>query len=666
MTSLKQLVKRNLNPFDPSTFRPGNFWQENQDPNLVVDAIHWQILQEIEQTINQITVDHITRTILLAGASGSGKSYLLGRLKRQLNNKAFFAYIGPWPDSNYLWRHTLRNTIDSLIHVPEGQSESQLLLWLKSLPSLRNRSLTKWILGERGTFVRDLAASFPAGIYNGKEFFGVLYDLATNFDLRMLAYAWLKGDDLDKEDLQKLQVRKSITSEDAAQKILGNIGRIADSTQPIVLCFDNLDSIPRLPNGKPDLQSLFNLNSTIHNENLKNFLVLISVVSSTWQANRNTIQPADKARINQVLQLRQINLDQAAALWATRLAPLHAQARPEPESPIAPLTRNWLKHQFPGEKALPRNVLKLGQQLITYYKQHGRMPKFPPDKVKGDGDNGQGTGEQKLASFQLTWDKEFRSVRQKVMRINQFSSPELIWRLRQALEALEVPQITSQFLQSSTYASYSLSYQKSNRTGIVWSEDPNMQSFYHIMKSCQKMVTNQFCDHLFLIRAEGVGQAKNKGHQIYRQIFDSRANCIHIKPDLLSLQYLETYHQLANAARAGELVIDQKTPHLQDLQSFVRQSKVLEQCPLLQKLQLVTGNPPPPPLEEVRRYVLNLMTTQLFIGLMVLIESTQQQFPDLSEQEIDQVIEALCQENRIQVLDPRASRQAQLICYVTP
>jgi hypothetical protein len=667
VTSLQQLIQRNLNPFDPNTFRPGNFWQEDPDIALEVEGIHGLILKAVDQTISQIGKDHATRTLLLTGDSGAGKSYLLGRLKRQLNNKAFFAYIGPWPDSDYLWRHTLRNTIDSLIHVPEGESESQLLLWLKGLASLQKQSFAKWVLGDRGQFVQNLQASYPVGIYNGKEFFGVLYDLATNPDLRTLAYAWLKGDNLDKEDLKALRVKQPIDSEDAAQKLLNNIGRIANSTQPIVLCFDNLDSIPQLESGKLDLQSLFNLNSTIHNEKLRNFLVLISLVNGTWQENRKAIQSADLARVDQVLQLKPINLDQAAALWATRMAPLHAQVKPKPKDAIAPLSRGWLEHTYQGNKTLPRNALKLGQQLIIHYKQHGRLPDIPKP---GDPPLIPPEPTPTKPNFKLVWDKEFQSTQQRVTRVSQFTSPDLIWRLGQVLEALEVPQVKTQFLPGK-FASYSLSHQhKQAFTAIVWNEDPNMTTFFHVMKACQKVVDKSACDRLYLIRAGSVGQGRAKCTQIYQQVFNGQSSYSHFKPDLLSVQYLETYHQLASAARGGELVVGDQTPHLKHLQALVRDAKVLEQCPLLQDLQLVSGGKmsggktQESQTQAVADYIINLMATQSFVGLMVLIENTQQQFSNFGEQEIDQVIQTLCQKRLLQVLDPHASRQGQLICYV--
>jgi len=56
----------------------------------------------------------------------------------------------------------------------------------------------------------------------------------------------------------------------AAQNILANFGRISAQTQPIVLCFDQLDNIPRLPDGSIDLKRC--LASTLaFNQSLKNF-----------------------------------------------------------------------------------------------------------------------------------------------------------------------------------------------------------------------------------------------------------------------------------------------------------------------------------------------------------------------------------------------------------
>lgn len=90
MTDIKDIIKREVNPFDVINLKPTNFWAEEQDSKLMVESIHENAIIEIEGLLDLVGKDHRSRTVLLAGESGSGKSYLLGRLKRTLNPKAFF------------------------------------------------------------------------------------------------------------------------------------------------------------------------------------------------------------------------------------------------------------------------------------------------------------------------------------------------------------------------------------------------------------------------------------------------------------------------------------------------------------------------------------------------------------------------------------------------
>ena len=149
MSTLQDLLKRDVNPFGTIEPRSGNFWEEQQDENLTVDSIHQAELYQMITAIERVTKDRRTRTLLLRGDVASGKSYLLGRLKKQLNHRAFFAYIGSWSDDRYIWRHVLRHTVDSLMYAPEGEENSQILLWIKGLSAFQENSLRKKILGER-------------------------------------------------------------------------------------------------------------------------------------------------------------------------------------------------------------------------------------------------------------------------------------------------------------------------------------------------------------------------------------------------------------------------------------------------------------------------------------------------------------------------------------
>ena len=93
---------------------------------------------------------------------------------------------------------------------------------------------------------------------------------------------------------------------------------------------------------------------------LEIFLVIVSLITSNWRLVEQQIDHADIARIDQQLQLRPITIDQATALWASRLAPIHKEAVPTPSSPIAPLTKHWLEYKYPGGKVSPSTRFDVG------------------------------------------------------------------------------------------------------------------------------------------------------------------------------------------------------------------------------------------------------------------------------------------------------------------
>jgi KAP family P-loop domain len=670
MNSIDRIIQGEPNPFDTETFWSGNFWQEEQNPDLTVHSIHYEAIAEIEKLLDRIAEDHRTRTLMLEGETGSGKTYLLGRIQRTFKSKAFFVYVEPFTASDYIWRHILRYTVDSLLEVPEGEKESQLIKWLQGLSEFKNRSFLDWLRGERQVFIRKLLDVYPTGIYNAQDFFGVLYDL-TEPRLANLACEWLRGDDLDEELLRKIGVQNAIDSEDAAQKMLSNFGRIAAATQPIVLCFDQLDNIARKSDGTIDLPTLFGVNSIVHTQKLKNFLVMISIITDTWKQNAPRIQATDRDRIDSIVQLKQINLDQAEALWASRLYLLHRQTHPQPTSPIYPLTRQHLEAKFPGGKTRPRNTLILGRQLMQAAKMGSLQeametvstPTPAPQLVSQD------TG--MLAAFKLVWLRKFNQTQQRVTRIRQYATPELIQMLAEAMSAVRSIQIQPRLLPSRTYASYSFSYQlpgQSDRIGVVWTEDQNMVKLYNVLKVCEEAIDHKLCQTLQIIRAEGIGTPANQGYKLYQKIFTNSPHD-RLEPDLTSVCYLVTYHTLVNDALSGELAIGEHTPDLPQLETLVREAQVLKNCSLLQKLNIFdweASSINPEALElnwtAVEEFLTSRVIDQQCIAVQRLVQESIGQFSHLDETQIRERIEYLCQsQTQIKILDPQVSWEEQIV-----
>ena len=670
-TSIDRIIQEDPNPFDSETFWSGNFWQEAPDPHLTVESIHQETIAQIRQLIDDIASDRRSRTILLEGETGSGKTYLLGRIKRLLNSKAFFTYIEPFTASDYIWRHILRYTVDSLLEVSEGQTDSQLLLWLKGLSGFKQRGLFDWWRGEKHRFVDRLIEDYPTGIYNDREFFGVLYNL-TDARLSKLACEWLRGDDLDDENLSKLGVRSSIDTEDAAQKILANFGRISIETQPIVLCFDQLDNIARLEDGSIDLPALFRVNSAIHNQKLKNFLVIISIITDTWRQNSHRILATDADRIDALLKLKQISLDEAEALWASRLYLLHHKTYPQPTSPIYPLMRQHLEERFPGGKTRPRNTLILGRRLF----QESKIKVLQADLDSQGDRNGKPALElipeaNVNAAFKLVWMKKLKQVGERLKSIRDYSAPELIQMLAEVLAALQISNIQLRLLPSRVYASYSLSYEDKNsdRVGVVWSEDKNLVKFCNLIKACQDAFSFNRCTRLQLIRAEGVGSSNNQGYKLYSQLFSRESTNNHFMPDLDSVRYLVTYHSLVNDVLAGELTVGDRTPNLKELQTFIRDSEILKECVLLQQLELL-GEPMSQdsretPLKSIEEFLVNCVVNQQCIALKRLVQETVDRFDNIDETETSKLIRKLCQgDSKMQILNPNVDESEQLVYLV--
>ncbi|MBP0000495.1 MAG: ATP-binding protein [Cyanobacteria bacterium SID2] len=660
MPSILEIVKQEFNPFDTVTSYSGNFWEEKQQTELTVDSIHQKEIASIIEVIRRVSHDRMTRTILVRGDKASGKSYLLGRLKKQVNQEAFFAYVGPWPHEEYIWRHFLRHTVDSLMQVPENETESQLSLWLKSLSAFHDKSLTKKFIGERNLFIQNQKSTHPTGIYRANDFFGVLYDL-TNPELYSLACDWLKGEDLDTSDLKKLNIKRSIDNEDAAKNMISNIGRVAaKSPYPIVICVDQVDGfLIQKPEG---FMSLLDVNTTIHNERLKNFCIVLSLINNTWKARNSPSIEAMRDRINVDICLQRITFEQAEQIWAKRLAPLHRKANPKPKSAIEPLNREALKNSPTSEslKTTPRATIQLGYELIQKIKT-GR------ESIEVD----------LVAVLEQVWEKEFKKTQDGILKIRHFSSADLAHKLLRFLQTLKVSNLRLGYLKSQTYRNYSFEFthpKTQQKIAIFWNEDPNLRSFCNAMKACQKQVDRGDCDSLILIRSETMGGAKNQGYKLFQKIFGQDDTHRHITPHLDSVHYFATHGSMMNAASSGDLTVGDRSPNETELEALFLESHLLEQCTLLQEIGIVvptqesinkTTKPSPKPwLPKAKAKLIDIMKTQGYMGFQVVKKEVLEQFDRLTEEEIQTLIQNLVEEGCIQQVGSEDRPEGQFLYWI--
>ncbi|AFZ43587.1 hypothetical protein PCC7418_1391 [Halothece sp. PCC 7418] len=648
MSDLETIIKQSINPFDTANFKKGNFWEEEQPEDLNINSIHQDILETVEKTLKQIYQDKKSRTIRLEGDSGSGKTHLLGRIKKSLNRKAFFAHIIASIQTEYICQYTLRKTIESLMFIPEGETESQLLLWLKRIINQQSGIISQKILGKKKTFINNMKAAYPSGIWKPNSFFSVLYAL-TQPDLYYLACGWLKGDDLDDEDLTSLGVKVTIQTEDDAMNMLTNFSRISKSTLPIVLCFDEID----ISHNRQDLlESILKLNMIIHSQKLKNFLVILSVITDTWKKYEDSLTGSLKAPINQTLSLKPITTEQIEALWSIHLRPLHQQLQKLPESRIAPLNRKDLKSYFPSGKADPRNALKAGHELIQYYKT-GRVD--PPDSI---------------AAFQLVWREELKIIQEKINTIYEFSSAELAKMLQESIEVFDYQTQFNIFNKKSSFAVKSFIYNRNSdqKNALIWYDQPNLGSFCSLMKALDDLSQSKIYEKIILIRSQSMGKPQNQGYKLFQKIFQNSLN-LHLKPDLNSIHILATYHRLYSFTTNQNLTIGYETPDIKRLQELTRESAVFNDCQLLNQLEILESQEsdpskvtPPQPQLQLKEYILNLVKTTSLIGRQALTDKVITEFKDqTTAADINLCLETLINEKEILIVNPNLKIEAQII-----
>lgn len=663
MVSFGAIVLRNINPFDPI-----NAINEKEP---IVNYIYQEAFIKIDRKFNDVVQNHCTHTVLINSDDGSNNEYLLSRLYHQFSHKALFVYIPPFPRREVIWQHILRYTVDSLVTTSDGNKRSQLLKWISKFKQEIKYDVFDFLRSDRKKFINKLKEIYKSVvIHNNDVFFGILYDL-TDSSLYPLACEYLRGDDLSQESLEALGIEKSIETETVARETLANLSRIVGNHQPIVLCFDQIQSIGKLPDGGLDLPALFTINTKIREENI-NSLIIFNISNLTWKEYEEDIYQLAKHNIDEIVYLKDINLAQAELLIESKLKKLYSQKSSPIPYPIYPLNRQILEKEFPEARSNPRDLLIYARNTLQAYKkwlikgnERGSF-EFPERS-----ENQEVSYLEIEAYFFVIWYETFVKIQSDITTIRQLSSPKLIRILEEILVLYKIDQIIYPLFVRTKYSSYSLGYHltdDSEMLGIIWMEDPNLNSFFYVMEACKKTIEKNPSLKLSLIRTESLGNRGDKGYKIYDEIFTNSAHS-HIISDLKSIHYLATYYSLVESVCDGNLVIAGKVIDLKDLRYLMYKSNILNNCGLLEKLGLVVSNDNSEdekttnqPLKEYKNYIFYLVKSQICLSTQVIIQKTNHCFPELSESKIEALVQQLCWQKKLKIIDSKAPLDSQLVC----
>jgi len=114
-----------------------------------------------------------------------------------------------------------------------------------------------------------------------------------------------------------------------------------------------------------------------------------------------------------------------------------------------------------------------------------------------------------------------------------------------------------------------------------------------------------------------------------------------------------------------------KIVNLPELEALIRASGIMRECTLFKELGIFSNDRKErddkddnKKLKPVKEFLLNLVEINHFLGRKTLIDNAKKQFSQVTDFQVEQLIQQLCHENKIQLLDPKAKPEAQLICFV--
>jgi hypothetical protein len=309
--------------------------------NVVQDA--WQAtvdLPEIHAAAFQACLDGIDcasrgvpDSLVVYGVAGSGKTHLLGRLQRHLAQTArsapdaalrcVFSSVRLQTSRQLLWQHLRRRLAADLMRREQGLTQLQRLvahqlavadgrgpragiLELRVLRAEDEQALIQHLqdLGTRLGLARDLSVAVEHLVFNRN-----VRDVS----------AWLAGESLPEHVTAALGLGAEVDEdrEDAAQRVVTALCRLAGETLPLVFCFDQVESLQRT---RDDVEAFFafaRMAADLCDADANVFLITC-LQSSFVEQFRNAIRQADWQRIAR----RSVSLDDLSRAQVEKLVHL--------------------------------------------------------------------------------------------------------------------------------------------------------------------------------------------------------------------------------------------------------------------------------------------------------------------------------------------------------
>lgn len=347
--------------------------------------LHAEAYEICRTALRQVAVLGRSRSVLLRGQPGSGKTHLLARLQQSVAAapadlaadppqfdppRAAFSFVRLQTNARSLARHVRRTLAEDLLRRTGGglaplewmfllQARSRLhkpekfRLWWLSLRWPERRQTAE-------QQVDELLQRFDRTLHLGRNLRAALRCIVLN-DRRREACDWLREGELPDREREALGMTPTADSdpEEEALATVRALARLAAPHLPIVLCFDQIEALQTHPGDLTGLFAFGRLVSSLHDQTQN--LLLISCVQSTFNDMlRRGVREADMDRLaEEAALLKRPTWEEAEDLLARRLEanPQLSALRQNHAGRLWPLPADTLRDLVENHDYTPRRLI---------------------------------------------------------------------------------------------------------------------------------------------------------------------------------------------------------------------------------------------------------------------------------------------------------------------
>ena len=338
-------------PLESRRLLPNPFGRAVGDPledGIDIQEINREAFEACQGLIEDVRAQQGSAALTLSGEPGTGKTHLLGRVRRWLQAA---------PDN---------------LFVPVRMDTSARMLWRHLRRSLADALLRTSVSGER--FLDQLLAAKRAGLIALPE-----RDLAIILEYLLEgkhvrdATAWLRGQELPEAALIRMDLAQPGPEEHqevTSRNVMVSLCSLIDPGV-VVICLDQWESIQ---GSATDIDGLFAAGqavSFLHDPPLRNICIICCVQSGFMPKLETVLDVAIQQRLFRRRQgIYPLDWDKSRRLISARLGdvPALSEVRREQNDPLWPLSEAPIRTVFTADTAPARKVISRCQDLFDLWR----------------------------------------------------------------------------------------------------------------------------------------------------------------------------------------------------------------------------------------------------------------------------------------------------------